>query len=389
LSGYPEIAEIIAPILAGTIVSVPSFCAADPPPDPNLTATDLVNLMNPINPAASTDALARVRQWAESWYWWNICECTSVATPAPPGMSNPGPVGKDNGLPSGKTSPCWNGQSSDTGALILDTGSNTNLFFYEPGLLPGNQSINGASLDTRFATMAYNILPTPAPTQLQVTWNYADPVGGTLYLRIAYCTSSGATVGTDLVNALSTLGTHTTTFTAASVPAGAYAWIALLFAGTSISTQVGELWSSTLELTYQCTGANTPPSGCCPPDPMLDNKINLILNLLAAQQPVSTSWTDGAAHTGLTGSGSFAFSGKPTGLRFNVTTPPAHPEINPGSPNFYWNMGYVTPIGNATPLRGWRLVYLAESFILPVYADSCGYTLLDGTVATATELLPA
>jgi hypothetical protein len=173
-----------------------------------------------------------------------------------------------------------------------------------------------------------------------------------------------------------------------TIPTGSVYW-----GGFMNNNEPAHSETQTIHLSAYCgAGAQSAPvTPCCPPDPMLEQYLRLIVQLLQGihvTQP-STAWTDGAVHSGLSGSGSFAFAGKPTGIRFNVTTPPSAPVIIPGNPNFYWNMGFVTPIGNATPLRGWRLVYLAESFILPVYADSCGYTLLHGTLANATELLPA
>lgn len=48
---------------------------------------------------------------------------------------------------------------------------------------------------------------------------------------------------------------------------------------------------------------------------------------------------------------------------------------NPGTPNYYFSLGFATPFAGGTPLKGQRLVYNHQVFSWPTYTDAIGYTL--------------
>jgi hypothetical protein len=131
---------------------------------------------------------------------------------------------------------------------------------------------------------------------------------------------------------------------------------------------------------------------CCPPDPgvmLALNNIISMLNKLGVGSKPPIGWTDGPVHAGLAGAGTITLQGATTiGIRVDMTAPPAGVSVTPGSPAFYWDSGFITPIAIGSPLRGWRLVFNPESFALPEFTDQIGYTLLHGTQITITELLP-
>jgi hypothetical protein len=68
---------------------------------------------------------------------------------------------------------------------------------------------------------------------------------------------------------------------------------------------------------------------------------------------------------------------------------PDNPQILPGTPTFYWDMGFITPLAFDTPLRGWRLVFERQSFQLQNVTDAISYTLLGNTVVDVVEQLLA
>jgi len=385
----PAMADLLAPIIGSLIsISVNNYCSTDPPADPGLTAQDVENAIL-IPPNANTlSAQAKIVQWFESQYWHQICECTSVPTPAPGTPSNPGGATSNPGLPgAGSTAPCWNVQQD----IKVPAG---------PGIGPGGIDVGNLLLPSSSPTIT--VTPPGQTNAPSCTAQTVQAGANTLQMTMIVNAQGGAgsvyAVQFDFWNSS---GTHLSSFTSSingvgtgsnspvevfTLPSGTAYWSADAFT-------TGNSFDATVKFSFFCSG--TGPGGlstpCCPPDPLLEGKLDLLIQLVKSIQIASpsTAWTDGAVHSALSGNGSFVFSGKPSGIRFNVTTPPSPASIIPGTPNFYWDMGFVTPIGNATPLRGWRLVYLSESFVLPVYADSIGYTLLHGTVANATELLPA
>jgi hypothetical protein len=282
---------------------------------------------------------------------------------------------------------CWSSSHSFTAAQASSTAEYcVDLAALFQGTAAGTAPITGS-----IGATSYQYFPIPTGVTLFTWVANAQDTGFTAHLgfggQINTFNSTGTATGSTSWGWDPTFTTNPQSGTV-TIPTGSVYW-----GGFMNNNEPAHSETQSIKLTAYCGsgGQTAPVSPCCPPDPLLEGKLDLILQMIESlrQASPSTTWTDGTVHSGLTGSGSFSFAGKPTGLRFNVTTAPSAPEIIPGNPNFYWNMGFVTPIGNATPLRGWRLVYLAESFILPVYADSCGYTLLHGTVANATELLPA
>jgi len=79
----------------------------------------------------------------------------------------------------------------------------------------------------------------------------------------------------------------------------------------------------------------------------------------------------------------------PWSPRVEVTSPLASWPHNPGSPNYYISLGFITSIAAGSPLKGWRLVYGSQTFPIMSYADQIGYTLPASVSIDLVELLPA
>ena len=93
----PLIDPVAATIISGAIsaslvIDSNNYCANDPPSDPGITASDLLDIVNYTNPAAMYAATQKFQQWFGSRYWYQICQCNTVSTPTPPALSDPGPV---------------------------------------------------------------------------------------------------------------------------------------------------------------------------------------------------------------------------------------------------------------------------------------------------------
>jgi hypothetical protein len=140
-------------------------------------------------------------------------------------------------------------------------------------------------------------------------------------------------------------------------------------------------------------GATNPVVPCCPPDPLLDARLSqilqyekIIVQLLGA--PLH-SHVDGTRHANLIGSGSITLVDSVDAIRVEVTSSLTGWPNNPGDPNYYFSLGFITSIAAGSPLKGWRLVYSAQTFPIVSYADQIGYTLPPGVQVAIVELIPA
>lgn len=278
--------------------------------------------------------------------------------------------------------PAWNGQG--------------NVPYYDatPQLLPSQPPTRNVAYGN-YAGPPLVAQTIPAGSNnFTLTFSSTPPLNGgqEILVSVDWWDASGNTTGGVTVGG--SAGQNSDSSSRIAIPANSVYWAA--FASQIDNTDK----TVTASFSFYCAGQSTtaPETPCCPPDPLLTNYLNMIYaKLLQIEAELGSSsggvvppvsWSDGTRHAGLSGAGSFIIDPKAIGVRFEVTTPPSSPQVLPGDPDFYWNMGFVTPIALSSPLRGWRLVFLKQSFELPEFTDSIGYTLLEGTVVTAVELLP-
>jgi hypothetical protein len=392
LGGFPEIAAILAPLLVAAPFELDTFCAADPPADPGLTLQDAFDAIQLSNPSVSLPALAKAQQWWARQMWFKYCHCTTVATPPPPAISNPGAgLGSNPGLPSGSTtSPCW-----DTVATLQvprwNQSGNVPYYDVTQQLIPANPPTLSVTVGTFAgpALVAQSI--SPGSNNYTLTFSSTPPLGGGQEIQVVvnWFDASGASVGGLTVGG--SAGQNSGSATRVATPTNAAYWAAYASQIDSTDKLVNA------ELKFFCAGQG--PNGlqvpCCPPDPLVNNQLtnilNVVLHLLENTSGGGTappiSWHDGNVHTGLADSGSITLAAGVIGIRVQMTTLPTGVQVSPGNPTFYWDAGFITPIALTSPLRGQRLVFATESMQLPEFTDSIGYTLLHGTVVTITELL--
>jgi hypothetical protein len=396
LYGLESLAAVLAPIIAGLTFDLTNFCTTDPPADPGLVEQDLKDALNPQNPLVWFPAVAKIRTWFESHYWYDLCQCVSVATPAAPALSNPGTIGINTGLPAAPNGACFSGNATDT----LTSSHTTQTHDLTGALLPTNGvPINGDVIIGTFASVITKVYPIPPTITSFTITNQTiqnDPSLNPNVVHSNFFTtdSSGNVIDS---TSLSSYGSDHSVLT------------------QTITRGVPSLWSSSAtyygiasHYAFDVTASNVPMTTtyttsatcngqalgqeCCPPDPTIDNKLNQILGLLQSiylglPTPL-TSYASGTVHSGLSGSGSVILSGSALAIEVNITTDPATLGESPGTPTFLFDRGYIQPFINFGPVgRERRLTANPQVILLPELTEQVGYTLHPGVTISITELL--
>lgn len=342
------------------------FCVSGPPADPQLTGPELAEGLEQLANGEQPTVLPKLIQFCERFVWYAFCQCTNgqppvpvADIPAPPDVPliNPNPPV----LPP-TTQPCL----TYDGTPFVQNGDSAQIDFVSfPGLNP-------TALQVHFSP--------PQP--------FGSPLGGSMEWQFWDLPTQPHNL----------LGSHTVSVPSSgviadfvtSVPAGCQQY-SVLIQGAGNPGPAGGINYTTTEGLYCGVAPGQPLDlNCCPPDPAIMDTLNQILQLIRGIHGTTgpTSWVDGAVHGTLSGSGSFVLTGPAIGIRVDMVTLPSGTRVGPGVPTFFWDAGFVTPIALTSPLRGQRLVFEHESMTLPNFTDSVGYTLLNGTTVTITELLP-
>ncbi len=382
LLGFPEVAAILAPVLAGVTFDLTQLCSNDPPADPMLTGATVLAAIDFSNPAAQAAATATVYQWFKSWYWYKACVCVTGATPAPPALSNPGnPVSTNTGLPYAvQANACWD--VTNQFQLAANSGSAN----YSATMLP--------QLPTLGVTNAEIVAhPQPAPlipggiTSITVSFTVPETqVNFDTFCDLQFYTDAGVEVAGDLYCDKTHANQSINTTATGPVPATATHW--LLRVGT-IDTVPHFV---TVRVSFLCTGGSaTLQQACCPPDPVLSQQVTQILQLvqsLYAATPVPlTSYAEGATHAGLTLNGSQSLAADVIAIKVAITTDYAALGAQAGTPTYLFNRGWLTPTGVEGPLaEPSRLVYATQVFSLPVLTSGVDYSITPGVTISITEL---
>lgn len=105
-------------------------------------------------------------------------------------------------------------------------------------------------------------------------------------------------------------------------------------------------------------------------------------------QVVLPSYSSILTHTGLTGDGSLNTQAGVRALRVTVTTFPPGVLRDPGTPEYFFNLGFVTLNVQQGWVRSARLVFEFQQYEAPAALDSFGWTLRNGTTINVEELVP-
>ena len=384
----PVTAELLAPVLATLLqIDVASFCSTDPPPDPGLTLPDVFDAIAVPPSGTSFASQTKILNWFKSRYWYNLCECSgSTATPPPPALSNPGPATQNPGLPSsGLQPPCWTASTSVT----IAPGTGTSATF-EIDL--GQQLFNAAWLSPVTTGCAWEHwglnanFPTINKWTLSATVD-ANPPDSSAVGVSTTTPAGGGTCGGHQWLTFPNVLTHATTQSVTNAQSANP-----LSSTMTISVDNEDTVEHTITVTLElfCPNPNAPFGPCCPPDPLLEGLLNQIMQLLTAvyqslPAPL-TSYADGPAHA-VTGTGTVALHAGTIAFRVNLTTVPPHYGATMGTPNYYFDLGWVTPAALSEPFAQQRVAIDGQVFVVPAVATEVFYTLNAGVAVTITELV--
>jgi hypothetical protein len=395
-AGFGAFAPLISGFVAASaVIDAASYCGTDPPADPGVTAGDLADAINFASPEISIPAQAKFVTWFLSQYWSSICQCNSGTVPVLPAPSNPGGATSSPGLPSGTSSAiCWSGAYSSGGSEVHDTGSTSAVWVDMNDLLPGDATVT-ISPTALFSTLPFDqakLLPATVVDMTLTATGYGDYGPGIPEIYIWWFNSSGTPLtGPFELPLTNTTATHVQI--KASVPAGAYSWIAFGYIGCSPNPP--GTYTMSVSFTYECGAGNTPQSACCMPGPASDSSNQQILGLLNAIYTAITSlptapasYATATVHSGLSGDGTITFSDDAIALLATITTDmPAYGQSD-GEPPFLFGRGYIVPFTSLGPVRDrTRLAYGTQVFSLPLLSESVGYSFPAGLVVSLTELV--
>lgn len=358
-----------AVLFAGAIGSLTydlsTFCTADPPADPNMTAQDWAALLNPFTAVDSVLARSRFRDFLGHYLWDTFCQCDSGFAPAP----FPPPTAPTN-LP--QIDPPQAGPA-----------------------YPTNDPCNVLTASFHFTGTGTAELYRVAVTDLtyivgDITASSRDTE--TIGLPSLYAIARNA-AGTALSSCRVSIGTTGTTqrHKEVTVPTGA-AYVTVEWgdtAGLSSPIDISATWS------LYCgsagpAGTTGPVPQPCPADPFTQLMLDQILQMvtLIQRQNVPFAYVPGALHTALSGDGSISISGL-IGAKITVTNGGYEMGSDAGDPDAIFNVGWVN-WGNADGYSERQWIGTTDFLTLPSAAGQytrLNYSLKPGVVCNVLELV--
>jgi hypothetical protein len=92
------------------------------------------------------------------------------------------------------------------------------------------------------------------------------------------------------------------------------------------------------------------------------------------------------SHSGLTGAQAITLSSGARAVSWTVTVLPPNASFDPGLPNYYFNLGFVTPIVQGRYIRSTRVVFTPQLLALPEACHEVAVDLEPGVVVELLEL---
>ena len=380
------LAEAIA-YISGINFVLTDICNTDPPADPGITARDVACLFSPFDPTCDAGAsINKVAQLIEHLAWYQWCECVGVATPsapaAPSAPANLITVNPPTITGGGGTVQC--SQLSNVYAPPYTFIPNGSMFINDllPGLTVQNPHPSGTGNDQ------VKWLPTPRPVSAQIS-GIADNVGGTprtWTLSIFEWSESTGNLGL-LTSVIVAAGGTQQTSKVVNIATSADQ---LQVVATPTATPATNGFSATVSLFCPGGGSEgTSTLQCCPPPADLITAIGDIRQLVTYLQrymlPFAT--IDGAIHSGVSGSGSFAVS-RLIGIKIDLTTIPDYSGSTVANPNLIFDAGWVSMMTGDGVIIEKRITHQTEQWMPRHFQDATtfGYYLNPGFVASFTEI---
>lgn len=380
IAGVPG--EILLTIIANQQFNVAAMCAAGDPGDIEITPQDLLDASLDTFAPAGIAATQKIKQWFTHLIFPTWCQCSDGTQPPPPAVSAPPPESTNPNMPpGGLTGPCWDIHQVVAYPPATDNATARDVTaLYLPGL--PQQGMYGGVVGHHVAS------PVAAGT------TGFGHVGSASFIGDV---AGGATVTVDYFDANKAfileqnLMSGTTSYDGFhQTPSNAAYW------GMYVLNWNGSgSYATDVQISVHCTGrpANAIDTPCCPPDPSLDARLtyltNLVVQIAGMLQPASDELVDGKAHGPFSGTGSVLLEAECAAVRVDVLSDLATWPKNPGTPDYFWSLGFITSYAEANPLKGWRLVYSSQTFPLQPYTDMIGWTLPSGVQIRITEQLGA
>lgn len=357
------------PFMHGLEIGDPaSFCAVDPPTWTVPTASQIMDFLTGgdyFNVNLVNNFLQDVTR---AYLWYGLCQCTTVATPAPPAAPT-APAGAPLVNPAGTV------LSQQTACLTINLDAH---------LL--------SITDPLYVNYVSAFTPLPAGcTSVTAVGSY-NPTDTFYPTAPHYCTADiywFNAAGTNLSHSQMigiAPGDQTST---ATPPVGATQFQTILW-------NRGQLVPADIQcqLRFFCgtpgaTGTGYNPCVACPPDPILMARLNqLSVTMDLIQRQLSPfAYVSGAAHHSLTGSGTLSVQGI-LGALLNVSGLSDY-GVDYGTPDTYFDVGtlrFGTPDGYGSEIR----IDTDSQVVLPPAAGLftvIAYDLNPGVTMTLTELV--
>lgn len=348
----------ILPLVGLAPLTLTTFCTSDPPAVPTFTSAE-TNAMLQLQFGADFDSgLGKVKDLILNAIWHDACECVSgTATPlAPPTPPAGTPITQ---FPIGQLGvPCLTKHT-------LPVGINSTASFARGGLDTYGRNVTYINV-----TITNAVVIAPGATGRVTITNQNQ--------RVSPTTSDGFSARTV---------TPGSSVTFQAFPNRDFPTLQINVDGVS-GTGTSDI---DCFIDVYCDGAlpGVPAQACCPPDPATQSYLDNILQLvtLIQRQIVPFAHVLGTVHAGLTGQGTIGVSGL-LGVKLNLTTIPAHFGVEVGSPDYHFDLGWLSVLTPDGLIDERRISAQLTSWLPRLMSDATvvGYSLNPGVVGTLTEI---
>ena len=393
-AGIAALAPYLTPIailIEGFSIEMQSMCVGDPPPMPSFDVLDMsVVIGGVVNPHFAQTS-RKIGDLLYNWFWPLYCECVDGTPPLPVQLPLP-PEGANYGgsvgirpcsmggwagnAPLGNAEPPPSNTGIDIGYRILPTDGSTKVFTSGGATYTAYRMLTGVT-DARWTrkhASAASSSTSVGPNVSIQEWTDANAL--VRNHNLDYVATAPAQAGTF------SIGSTTRWMTA-------YAGAEPILAFDNITDPL-----VTVNMEWYCGQVPGTASDCCPPDPSialtLNNLVSIVTDIQNRLGQGESRYVDGYRHSNVRGTGSVILQSQ-AALAVRVETHPPFPPviILPGTPSYYYDMGFVTPYILGSPLRSTRLTFTTMTIQLPRHTDQLGYTLLNGITVDLVELIAA
>jgi hypothetical protein len=348
-----------------------NFCTTDPPAVPTITAADFIAVISIADPVAHILAVQKFQQLIGAFFWYQVCQCDSVATPAAPS-----PPAAPANLPTVNPPAAVGGNPLSTACATYDSGIFTDA-------TPANSITFGRTIGI---TAVGHLAPSPAGmTTVRATWTWTgnSPPLGWQILSGPADANSNLTIRASDTTAWTSGVPKTITY---SGPGDAY-WL------IETSAQDSTIQTHHAVLEFFCGGSPTTPTpNCgCVPDAQSVGLLSSIYQLLTTVQRYKApfAYIRGPTHSGVSGTGATAIS-RLIGYQLAVTARPGAHRVSGGNPSYIYDLGWVS-VSDADGMIEEKRLTRDNMLWFPQLgqlATSFNYFLQSGVTISWTELQP-